>query len=238
VRSHASAPDRDYVAVTAGADDAVVAATAAALDAAAAGADGFYELDDAVRAAVRDATGTVEGTTPDRPDLPWLQDALDAVSYRLRVGERTTDFEPSRPDELDAGMGVPCTSRFPRYEEPRTAEGGGGMPEYPEVVGDRRTRMSAGGKAQAEVFDRGARIAGDVVALRLAHGWTQSELADLSGVDQGDISRVERGLSNATQATLGRLAAALNAELRIVPLGVRPGTGEPAGDVQAVATTS
>lgn len=91
------------------------------------------------------------------------------------------------------------------------------MSEYSKVVAARRARMSAEGKAQSEVSGRGAKIAADVVELRLAHGWTQSELANRSGVDQADISRIERGLSNATEATLGRLAAALNAELHMVP---------------------
>ena len=91
------------------------------------------------------------------------------------------------------------------------------MAEYSEVVARRRARMSADGKAQAEVFDRGAKIAADIIALRLAHGWTQTDLAERSGVDQGDISRIERGLSNATEATLGRLAEALDAELHMVP---------------------
>ena len=90
------------------------------------------------------------------------------------------------------------------------------MAEYSEVVSGRRARMSAERKAQADVFDRAAKIAADVIALRLAHGWTQTELAERSGVDQGDISRIERGLSNATEATLGRLAAALDAELHMV----------------------
>lgn len=71
-----------------------LAAAAAELDAVAARSDGFHELDDAVRAAVRAATGSTDGTDEDRPELPWFQDALDAVAYRLRVGDRNTDFEP------------------------------------------------------------------------------------------------------------------------------------------------
>lgn len=90
------------------------------------------------------------------------------------------------------------------------------MVEYSDIVASRRARMSAEGKAHAEVFDRAAKIAADVIALRLAHGWTQTDLAERSGVDQGDISRIECGLSNATEATLGRLAAALDAELHLV----------------------
>jgi len=50
----------------------------------------------------------------------------------------------------------------------------------------------------------------------LSRGWTQGDLAERSGIDQSDISRIERGLSNATEATLGRLAEVLDAEVHMV----------------------
>lgn len=90
------------------------------------------------------------------------------------------------------------------------------MTEYSDVVKARRARMSPEGHEQAKVFKRGATIASDVLALRLARGWTQSDLAEHSGIDQADISRIERGLANATETTLGRLADALGAELHMV----------------------
>jgi ribosome-binding protein aMBF1 (putative translation factor) len=93
---------------------------------------------------------------------------------------------------------------------------GRAMAEYSDVVARRRARVSAKGREQAKVFNHGASVAADVIALRLARGWTQSELAEHSGIDQGDISRIERGLANATEATLGRLAEALNAEVHLV----------------------
>lgn len=77
--------------------------------------------------------------------------------------------------------------------------------------------MSREGRRQAEVFNRGAAIAADLLALRIARGWTQRELAEHSGIDQADISRIERGLSNATEATLNRLAEVLAAEVRMLP---------------------
>ena len=90
------------------------------------------------------------------------------------------------------------------------------MVEYSDVVEARRARMSPEGREQAKVFNRGAAIAADVLVLRLAHGWTQADLAEQSGIDQSDISRIERGLSNATEATLGRLAEVLDAEVHMV----------------------
>jgi transcriptional regulator with XRE-family HTH domain len=55
-----------------------------------------------------------------------------------------------------------------------------------------------------------------VGALREQRGLTQAELAKRSGVDQGDISRIERGETSATTRTLQRIAAALGAEVRLV----------------------
>ena len=90
------------------------------------------------------------------------------------------------------------------------------MSEYSDAVQARRARMLPEGQEQAKVFSRGAAIAADVLALRLSRGWTQGDLAERSGIDQSDISRIERGLSNATEATLGRLAEVLDAEVHMV----------------------
>lgn len=51
---------------------------------------------------------------------------------------------------------------------------------------------------------------------RNARGLTQRQLADLSGVPQADISRIEHGAGNPTEATLQRLASALNCRLALV----------------------
>lgn len=51
---------------------------------------------------------------------------------------------------------------------------------------------------------------------RVARGLTQRQLAELTGVRQADISRIERGAGNPTEATLQRLAAALDCQLALV----------------------
>jgi XRE family transcriptional regulator, regulator of sulfur utilization len=51
---------------------------------------------------------------------------------------------------------------------------------------------------------------------RNALGWSQRELAERSGVRQADISRIERGAGNPTEATLHRLAEALERRLELV----------------------
>ena len=54
-----------------------------------------------------------------------------------------------------------------------------------------------------------------VAAARARKGLSQKELSELSGIDQSDISKIERGIANPSVNTLNRLAEALGAKLRI-----------------------
>ena len=54
-----------------------------------------------------------------------------------------------------------------------------------------------------------------VAAARAMAGMTQKELAQRTGIDQSDISKIERGIANPSVATLERIAAALGGELSI-----------------------
>ncbi|MFI5932586.1 helix-turn-helix domain-containing protein [Actinoplanes sp. NPDC051494] len=67
-------------------------------------------------------------------------------------------------------------------------------------------------------FGLGERIAGRREEL----GLTQEQVAERSGVRQSDISRIERGRANPTRATLEKIAAALGAQLTLVPMGAVP----------------
>lgn len=52
-----------------------------------------------------------------------------------------------------------------------------------------------------------------MTAARQAAKLTQPQLAEITGVQQADISRIERGLGNPTRDTLLRLAGALGLEM-------------------------
>ena len=52
--------------------------------------------------------------------------------------------------------------------------------------------------------------------LRKKRKMTQKELAAAAGIDQSEISRIEKGAANPTLATLQTLVRALGAELRIM----------------------
>lgn len=61
------------------------------------------------------------------------------------------------------------------------------------------------------------KIGASVLKQRLAAGLTQQQLAAASGVDQADISRIERGQANPTAETLEALASPLGVTLDLVP---------------------
>ncbi|WP_205857155.1 helix-turn-helix domain-containing protein [Phytoactinopolyspora endophytica] len=87
---------------------------------------------------------------------------------------------------------------------------------YDDVMTDRWDRTSPKALECAEAFRQAHDIAAQVIALRLRHGLTQAELAERCGMDQGDISRIERGSTNPTARTLQRIAEALEADVRLV----------------------
>jgi DNA-binding XRE family transcriptional regulator len=54
-----------------------------------------------------------------------------------------------------------------------------------------------------------------VLSARAKAGLSQKELSELTGIDQSDISKIERGVANPSVATLERIAAALGGRLTI-----------------------
>lgn len=89
-------------------------------------------------------------------------------------------------------------------------------PTYDEAVGPRYARLGAAAVAQGEVLAQAYDVAMQVVVLREKHGLTQAQLAQRCGVNQADISRIERGATSPTARTLQRIADALEADVRLV----------------------
>ena len=58
-------------------------------------------------------------------------------------------------------------------------------------------------------------MANAVGSARARTGMSQRELAEKSGIDQSDISKIERGVSNPSIQTLNRLAEAMGMELKL-----------------------
>jgi len=61
----------------------------------------------------------------------------------------------------------------------------------------------------------GMLAANAVLSARARAGMSQTELAAATGIDQSDISKIERGVANPSIATLNRIAAALGAKLSV-----------------------
>jgi ribosome-binding protein aMBF1 (putative translation factor) len=70
--------------------------------------------------------------------------------------------------------------------------------------------------ALRKVFEDDIRLGLQFHDARVARGLTQRQLSDLAGVPQADISRIERGGGNPTEATLQRLARALERRLALI----------------------
>lgn len=87
---------------------------------------------------------------------------------------------------------------------------------YEELSRTRRARLSPEARQELEVFEQAYDIAAQVMKLREQNGLTQAELAERCGMDQADISRIERGSTSPTARTLQRIADALDADVRIV----------------------
>ena len=61
----------------------------------------------------------------------------------------------------------------------------------------------------------GVAVGDAAAAARAERGMSQTELSSVTGIDQSDISRIERGAANPSVGTLERIAKALDAKLVI-----------------------
>lgn len=59
------------------------------------------------------------------------------------------------------------------------------------------------------------KVANAVAEARAVAGMSQTELSSATGIDQSDISKIERGAANPSMATLGRIADALGVCLEV-----------------------
>lgn len=87
---------------------------------------------------------------------------------------------------------------------------------YTDIAARRRASLDADALSQTGVFEQAYAVAMQVVELRQQLGLTQAQLAERCGMDQADISRIERGATSPTTRVLQRIADALDADLRLV----------------------
>jgi DNA-binding XRE family transcriptional regulator len=90
---------------------------------------------------------------------------------------------------------------------------------FDDYIREVEEKAKAGGPeavARWEAFNAHFSMAREVRDLRKARKLTQTQLAAASGVNQGEISRIERGQTNPTAYTLAALLAPLGAHLGVV----------------------
>lgn len=68
------------------------------------------------------------------------------------------------------------------------------------------------GKEEVEIAEM---VASEIMRARASVGMTQKQLSEVTGVDQSDISRIERGLANPSLSTLKKLADGMKLKLLI-----------------------
>jgi DNA-binding XRE family transcriptional regulator len=92
--------------------------------------------------------------------------------------------------------------------------------KFDDYVSEVEQKAKAGGPealARWDAFNAHYAMAREVRELRKERNVTQKQLAVASGINQGEISRIERGQSNPTANTLAALLAPLGARLGVVP---------------------
>ena len=96
------------------------------------------------------------------------------------------------------------------------------MNDFAQLINDIDAEARAEGpEAVAQLCALEARfmLAADLIALRQASGLSQEQLAKASGVQQADISRIERGIVTPTIGTIEKLVQPLGAQVRMLPRG-------------------
>jgi len=91
---------------------------------------------------------------------------------------------------------------------------------FAEYARERRAQMSPEGLEAERVFQTAYAFGRVISEARKARHLRQTDLAELSGIAQADISRIERGQVAPTTPTLLKLAEALGAQIQLVlPVG-------------------
>jgi DNA-binding XRE family transcriptional regulator len=89
--------------------------------------------------------------------------------------------------------------------------------DFDEFMKDVAKESAAAGQTDAfEAYGEHFRLALQVIRLRKEQNWTQQQLAKASGVQQSEISRIERGQANPTFRTLQQIAQSVKKTISFV----------------------
>lgn len=87
------------------------------------------------------------------------------------------------------------------------------MRTFEDVLAEKMQNLEF--KAAYEALEPEFAIIQAVIDARKASGLTQKQLAEKTGIAQGDISKLEKGNANTSIRTLQRLAAGMNMRVKI-----------------------
>lgn len=96
---------------------------------------------------------------------------------------------------------------------------GGDFDDYARAV---EVGLDADGRSRLEALRAHYSLASQLITLRKRSKLTQMEVADRAHVNQSDVSRLERGSANVSQASLERIALVFGARLGFVGPDDRP----------------
>lgn len=87
---------------------------------------------------------------------------------------------------------------------------------------ERRAQMDAAREHAKVLYNEHFGLGEQLASLRKSRHLTQGDLAEVTGIGQSEISRIEQGKANPTQETLSRLGASLGAVLAFTTEDGRP----------------
>ena len=93
-------------------------------------------------------------------------------------------------------------------------------PTFAQLMDEIKAEAKAEGPdaiAQLERLQHRYALGAQILSLRLKSGLTQKDLAKKTGIDQGEISKIERGVGNPTEDTLAILGRPFHVKLAYVP---------------------
>lgn len=94
--------------------------------------------------------------------------------------------------------------------------------KYNEYSAGMRKRLSPEGKMALQAFEDSYELGLSLINARRSRELTQKQLAEMTGINQSEISKIETGSLAINTATLFRLLNALDANLRIELKTIRP----------------
>ena len=143
-------------------------------------------------------------------DVTFLEDVTIEVTYRdgkiirydmSRLFSKYPQFEKLREDRKLFESG---------YLDP----GGYGVIWNDELDIDATSVYEEGELVRQKEVSINDKLGILLAATRAEKGLTQSDLAKISGIDQGDISKIEKGIGNPTLGKISKLFDSLGAKLK------------------------